>query len=135
MEIKHWFKVALMSMPENDGEIARSYGVQRVYVSDDAVMVDLANVFKNIGVEKLSTPLKAFIIKNSRVVAMEPMMVEPEKVVSILMDASIAGLIPGVTVGAIQTYALDLVNHVVPNAKSAYNNANFKAFEESGDDA
>ena len=135
MEIKHWFKVALMSMPENDGEIARSYGVQRVYVSDDAVMVDLANVFKNIGVEKLSTPLKAFIIKNSRVVAMEPMMVEPEKVVGILMDASIAGLIPGVTVGAIQTYALDLVNHVVPSAKSAYNNANFKAFEESGDDA
>ena len=135
MATKHWFKVALMSAPENEGEIARTYGVQRVYVSDDTVMVDLANVFKYIGVDKMSLQLKAFILKNSRVVAMEPMMVEPSKVAGILMDASVAGLIPDVTLPTIQMYVLDLNNHVVQSAKAAYIKDKFDAFaEESGGD-
>lgn len=135
METKHWFKVALMGMPENDGGVPSTYGVQRVYVDDDTVMVDLANVFKNIGVDKMSIQLKAFIIKNSRVIAKEPMMVEPDEVAGILMDASVAGLIPGISLNAIQTYVLDLNNHVVQSAKSAYAKTNFNAFaEETGGD-
>ncbi len=132
MEVKHWFKVALMLQPENEGEVARLRGVQRVYVNDDEVLVDLANVFVNLGVEKLTPQQKAFILRNSRVVAMEPMMVEPAKVADILMQALTSGLLGNIPFSAVQEYILDLNNHVVKSAVTAYLNAN--SFTEEGDD-
>lgn len=138
MEIKHWFKVALLTQTD-DPEHPHVCGVQRVYVDNDGkdFMVDLANVFVNIGVEKLSPQLKVFILKNSRTVAMSPMMVEPDKVAHILIEASATGLIPDVPLQKIQEFVLDLNNHVIPSARSAYFAANPDLFAEEtsgGDD-
>lgn len=137
MAVKHWFKVALMSQAESADQHPTVCGVQRVYVDGDDVMVDLANVFTNLGVSKLSTQLKVHIVKNSRVVAMEPMMTSPDKVAGIVMDAAVKGLLPEVPLSKIQEYILDLNNHVIPSARGAYQAANFNAFSdaapESGD--
>lgn len=132
MEVKHWFKVALMLRPEEEGELVRVRGVQRVYVDDDEVFVDLANVFVNLGVEKLTVQQKAFILRNSRVVAKEPMMIEPAKVSDVLLQALTSGLLGDVPFPAVQEYILDLNNHVVKSAVAAYLKEN--ALPEEDDD-
>lgn len=137
MEVKHWFKVALMEQTE-EGAPPKTCGVQRVYVDGmgDTVMVDLANVFVNVGVTKFTPKVKAFILKHSKVVAMEPMMCEPAQVVAIMMDAMAQGLLPSdVTLQRLQEFVLDLNNHVVPSAKSAYMASNPSLFIEEGGDA
>ena len=120
MEVKHWFKVALMLRPEEEGELVRVRGVQRVYVDDEEVFVDLANVFVNLGIEKLTVQQKAFILRNSRVVAKEPMMIEPAKVSDVLLQALTSGLLGDIPFAAVQEYILDLNNHVVKSAVAAY---------------
>ena len=133
MEVKHWFKVALMLRPEEEGELVRVRGVQRVYVDDEEVFVDLANVFVNLGIEKLTVQQKAFILRNSRVVAKEPMMIEPAKVSDVLLQALTSGLLGDIPFAAVQEYILDLNNHVVKSAVAAYLKEN--ARPEEDDDA
>jgi len=137
MEVKHWFKVALMLRPEEEGELVRVRGVQRVYVDDEEVFVDLANVFVNLGIEKLTVQQKAFILRNSRVVAKEPMMIEPAKVSDVLLQALTSGLLWDIPFAAVQEYILDLNNHVVKSAVAAYLKANALPEEDDaagGDD-
>lgn len=134
MDVKHWFKVALMLQGDGDAQPSVR-GVQRVYVDKDNVMFDLANIFVNLGVPKLTPKIKAFILRNSRVVAMEPMMIEPAKVAGVLMEAFATGLLPDVTLQQVQEYILDLTNHVSHSALSAYaaTNADIFAEDEVGD--
>ena len=135
MDVKHWFKVALMLQPDEEGAQPSVRGVQRVYVDEDKVMFDLANIFVNLGVVKLTPKIKAFILRNSQVVAMEPMLIEPEKVSGVLMEAFATGLLPDVTLQQVQEYILDLTNHVTHSAVSAYAAANADMFaeDEAGD--
>ena len=136
MEVKHWFRVAMMLQPddENSGAMPTVRGVQRVYVDDNGVMIDLAGVFVNLGVAKLTPKTKAFILRNSKVVATEPMMIEPDKVAGVLMEALASGLLPNTDLKGVQEYILDLTNHVVHSAVSAYHAANPSRFSEEADD-
>lgn len=132
--MKHWFNTAVVG--EKEDGVRYTVCTQMFYVDDGVTLADLGDVFKNSGIGVGEPAVRAYIAKNSVMMAGDRMrrpMAKAEKIGDILMGALAAGLGRNVQVDDVVAYAAHLKNVLLKNAVGAYLAERRKLYYEAGD--